>query len=183
MYPIKIDKLFDEYRDFFNTSLMSLWAVCQEPFLTWVERQQPNIMSLESSIGLPSAIHIQPVVNQIRRSNLPNDLKGPLHTELIRKYCSLFCITVFEILKEDSRYQQVSEQPVIQFLRHIRNGCAHNNKFYLKHGEPRYPAKFRSKTIEKSLQGREVLFSYLSPGDIPYLLEDVSKVLSVVTNH
>lgn len=177
MYPIKTDKLFNEYRDFFNVSMLSLWAVSQSNFLDWVEKQEPNIMAFESTVEKSSAIHIKPVVKQIRKSNLPEDQKGPLHTDLIKKYCILFCITIFEVLKEDPRYNSIKQQPVIQFLRHIRNGCAHGNKFHFNNNEPRFPAKFRSKSIDRNLQGGEVFFSYISAGDIPYLLEDISKLL------
>jgi hypothetical protein len=177
MYPLKTDKIFEPYRDFFNVGMLSLWAVSWEPFLDWVAKQEPNFMSFETSDHKGSMISIRPVVEQVRKSNLPNNQKGPLHTDLLRKYCATFCVMIFEVLKEDPRYKKISKKPVVQFLRHIRNGCAHGNKFYFKKGGPFFPAEFRTKKIDTNLQGKEVFFSYISAGDIPYLLEDISKFL------
>lgn len=61
-----------------------------------------------------------------------------------------------------------------QYLRHLRNACAHGNRWYFKSGEPRKPAHFRAHSLSRSLDGQgPVLFDHLGPGDVADLLEDV----------
>lgn len=55
----------------------------------------------------------------------------------------------------------------LQFLKHLRNACAHGNRFYLKTGEPKKRAKFKSFEIESALDGfTPVLFDFIKPGDL-----------------
>lgn len=187
MYEIKIDKIFVEYAKTFNASMLSLWGVSQPFFLDWVEQQQPPIMQLEAKSSKPSAVPIKLLVSDIRKNNLPNNKKGVFFTELIQNYCTIFCIAGFDTLQEDPRFKAIESQPVIQFFRHIRNGCAHGNKFFFKTytnkrtnkniQEPVKPAQFRGLTINRKLMGKKVFFDFLSAGDIPYLIEDVSREL------
>jgi hypothetical protein len=83
--------------------------------------------------------------------------------------------------------------PDLEFVRHLRNGVAHGNRFHFEKGEPSRPAHFtgpggrlladgtttpRDSTryfdITRSLQGREVLFDFIGPGDFVDLLQFVS---------
>lgn len=191
MYSIKMDPIFEEYAKTFNASMLSLWAVSQPFFLDWVK--QHDEMAMEAKSGQASSIRVKPIVAEIEKNSLANDKKGPFYTQLIQDFCVLFCIAAFDRLKEDQRYQQIKDMPVIEFFRHIRNGCAHGNKFFFKSykdkqtgkliQEPVRKAEFRKLHISKRLMDddKNVFFDFLSAGDIPYLIEDVSKVLSTST--
>lgn len=187
MYKIKIDKIFVEYAKTFNASMLSLWGVSQPFFLDWVEQQHPPVMQLEAKSSEPSAVSIKLMVAEIRKNNLPNNRKGLFFTKLIQNYCAIFCIAGFDRLQEDSRFKKIENQPVIQFFRHIRHGCAHGNKFFFKTytnkktgkktQEPTKLAQFRGLTINRKLMGKRIFFDFLSAGDVPYLIEDVSREL------
>ena len=48
--------------------------------------------------------------------------------------------TGYEALKEKAGLSVNDERPVVQFLRHVRNGISHNNIFDIRGDEPRKPA-------------------------------------------
>jgi hypothetical protein len=74
--------------------------------------------------------------------------------------------------------------PDLEFIRHLRNGVAHGNRFHFRNGEPRRPAFFFGPLgrflpnraiiecdvpefrIEASLEGSPVLFDYVGAGDL-----------------
>lgn len=191
MYHIKIDKIFEPYVKTFNAGMLSLWSVGQPFFLDWV--QQHEEMLMEAKSGKVSSILIKPLIAEIRKNNLPDDKKGPFFTELTQNFCVLFCIAAFDRLKEDGRYKKIKDKSVVQFFRHIRNGCAHGNNFFLKTykdkktgkeiREPIKMAKFRNLQITRKLMedNKNVFFDFFSAGDIPYLIEDISKELADFT--
>lgn len=68
-------------------------------------------------------------------------------------------------------------EPIVQFFRHIRNGCAHNNKFYFKGKNTlALKAEWRRKIIDTSLAGQTVINDFFKEGDFGHLLEDLSKL-------
>lgn len=94
---------------------------------------------------------------------------------------------------ELTRASYFDRRPDLEFIRHLRNGVAHGNKFHFCNGEPRRPAHFtgpdqrlmpngtitppgqrRTFEITFALQGKTVLFDFLGPGDICDLLLFVS---------
>lgn len=83
--------------------------------------------------------------------------------------------------------QYVDKRPDLEFLRHLRNGIAHGNRFNLRHNEPRRPAHFTGAAgllpdgvtsvpsgttfeITPALNGQPVLFDFIGPGDVCDLL-------------
>jgi hypothetical protein len=78
--------------------------------------------------------------------------------------------------------------PDLELLRHLRNGVAHGNRFYLKNSEPRRPAHFRGADqtslngsttpagsgrffqVTANCHGAAVLFDFMGPGDVVDLL-------------
>jgi hypothetical protein len=57
--------------------------------------------------------------------------------------------------------------PVIELVRHLRNGVAHGNRFYLRGDEPKLPADLMGDfQITKALNGQPVLFDFMESGDV-----------------
>ena len=76
------------------------------------------------------------------------------------------------------------EKPVLEFFRHIRNGCFHGNSFHFTGNEPRNPAQWRGLEITKASQGKRIFRTDLSEneyflnwGDSLLLLHDVSLLI------
>lgn len=69
--------------------------------------------------------------------------------------------------------KKYNHEPLIQFLRHVRNGLAHGSYFYFKHpGVLDTPARLRKLEITFALNGTAV-FAFLRPGDFFDLLSDL----------
>ncbi len=88
-------------------------------------------------------------------------------------------------VKDRYRADPWSWPPELQYFRHIRNGCFHNNRFNLR---PTYkhktaidsanPPRWRTSVLtdDESVAGKRVLGSYLYSGDVPILLADMAQV-------
>jgi hypothetical protein len=63
--------------------------------------------------------------------------------------------------------------PELEFFRHTRNGLSHGNRFHFMSGQPSRPATFGQFTLDASLQGHNILFEYLSSGDVFDLFDAV----------
>lgn len=70
-----------------------------------------------------------------------------------------------------------SVSPEIEFLKHIRNGIAHGNKFTIAKGHPKFLAHFNKLNISQDLNGKKVLGSFtggvLDFGDIIELFDKI----------
>ena len=89
---------------------------------------------------------------------------------------------------ELARQDYFDKKPDLEFIRHLRNGIGHGNCFNLRPGEPRRPAFYTgpddrtsapptspySFEITPTLNGRQVLFDFIGPGDVCQLLQFVS---------
>lgn len=84
----------------------------------------------------------------------------------------IFLISNWEILKQTTTYNAVDKNPDIQFYRHIRNGCAHDNIFNFD--ELKYPAEWRDKIITSALKGTPVIPDFIKDGDPLILLVDIT---------
>lgn len=63
--------------------------------------------------------------------------------------------------------------PELEFFRHLRNGISHGNKFSFKNDEPTRLAKFKGFEITKVIQGKTVLFEFISTGDLFDLFDHI----------
>ncbi len=79
----------------------------------------------------------------------------------------------------------VSTEPVLEFFRHIRNGCYHGNAFHFLGNEPRNTAEWRDLAISRNLNGHRIFRSdlnepsyFLNWGDPILLLSDVSRLMT-----
>jgi hypothetical protein len=89
-------------------------------------------------------------------------------------FCNLLVVVRDEMDQASIGPKRKSAKPLYQLLRHLRNAVAHGNKFYLKDGEPKSPASYRKFHVDAKMDGQtNVLFDFISPGDILDLLEAI----------
>lgn len=95
----------------------------------------------------------------------------------------IFIIAAKDIIWYEPDFQSLLQKDELQFLRHIRNACAHSNKFYFGRGKQRketlkkLPISWRGKTIEEKIESQKLLPDFIGPGDLFILLEDISKLV------
>jgi hypothetical protein len=63
--------------------------------------------------------------------------------------------------------------PLLQFGRHLRNACAHGNRWHFRSGEPRHRAELRGRRLVASLHGTKAMYGWLGPGDYLDYLDDL----------
>jgi hypothetical protein len=95
-------------------------------------------------------------------------------TEFNRDYVTtVFAVGILGIGVKCKKGKYFDQTPELEFLRHVRNGFAHGNRFDIRKPEPRRPARFKEFEIIRALNGQEVLWEYLWPGNIFDLLDHV----------
>jgi hypothetical protein len=67
--------------------------------------------------------------------------------------------------------------PLLEFARHLRNACAHGNRWHFRPGQPSRPATLRGRTLDRSLQGTQAIPDWLGPGDYLDFLDDLASLL------
>jgi len=85
---------------------------------------------------------------------------------------SMFLISMWAILVETQNYSNISREPEVQFFRHVRNGCAHGNRFNFN--QLAQSAQWRDKEITISNNGNPVFPNVLKDGDPILLLVDIN---------
>jgi hypothetical protein len=106
-------------------------------------------------------------------------MKPDFQSEQDRLWMTAALLTLGDELAQVGYFDQ---GPDLEFIRHLRNGVGHGNRFHFLHGEPRRPAHFTGAAggdgstplvypattfeITSTLEGQSVLFDYLGPGDV-----------------
>ena len=68
-------------------------------------------------------------------------------------------------------------EPLLQFARHLRNACAHGNRWHFRGDEPKHRAALRGRELDASLHGTPAVMDWLGPGDYLDYLEDLATLL------
>lgn len=84
---------------------------------------------------------------------------------------------------ELAKNQYFDKTPELEFFRHLRNGISHGNFFNLLNGEPRRPAAFKLFEINAKHHGQNVLFEFISTGDLFDLFDHVKSHLRTLPKH
>ena len=89
-----------------------------------------------------------------------------------------------------SDVKYLDHSPLLELIRHLRNGIGHGNRFTFKQGKgldqlKKFPAhnkqakgKGAEFQIDGSLEGQQVLFDFMGPGDVLDLLQSVEVYLT-----
>lgn len=70
-----------------------------------------------------------------------------------------------------------NSEPLLQFARHLRNACAHGNRWHFIGGEPKHPAALRGRQLDASLHGTPAVWDWLGPGDYLDFLDDLASLM------
>ncbi len=157
--------------------------------LTWLKISIPNaiiafqkekyIITLDCSVIADKSIKIdKSILNLVKQEGF--NKTTPLFSKSLINFFRVFTIAVKDVIWEEADFKRLLNKPELQFLRHLRNACAHNNKFYWGNGRLRektlksFPTIWRGKKINKEIEGKSLFFEFLTPGDLFILLADIS---------
>lgn len=83
-------------------------------------------------------------------------------------------VRVGDMILDANNYEQISGDPMIQFVRHFRNACAHGDRWSFHQGQPDKPAVFRGVALSNSLNGQRATFETVTPRLYVELLEEIA---------
>lgn len=112
--------------------------------------------------------------------------KTPVFKGTLINFYRILTIAVKDIVWGEPDFQSLLQQDELQFLRHLRNASAHENEFFFGRGQQRrntlanLPVKWRNKTISDTTEGMQLYMNFMSPGDLFFLLSDISNLASQV---
>lgn len=90
-------------------------------------------------------------------------------------------ISLFNLLENSEFSNSINRTEIFKFVKHIRNGSAHNNKFnFESKAKKELPVTWRNKTIETNLHSSEVFNKFLSPIDLVLLMADLSEMIKKI---
>ena len=112
-------------------------------------------------------------IGAVLREVSAQGIQGPLNLRnSFTQVNRVFLLAMWDMLIGTQKYQSIATEPLIQFFRHIRNGCAHTNSFTITSPLTK-PASWRDKTITVALHGSTVIPDFLADGDALLLVRDV----------
>ena len=126
--------------------------------------------------GPPALLPVAPSVSMItsRSGQGAYDSQGAFVSQ-----ASIVLIQLGDALQWSGVHQRLGSDPLLQFMRHVRNGLGHGSYFHFdrKVDFDRQPAQLRDIRLSREYEGKAV-FSLLRPGDVLDLLEDLHRFLS-----
>jgi hypothetical protein len=114
-------------------------------------------------------IKVADLLNGFKKEGL-KDMKSLQNS--FRQVNKIFLLAMWDILFNHRNYDHICNTPEVQFFRHIRNGCAHNNK--LNFAIVDKIAKWRNKEIKDSDKNKSVFPDILKDGDPILLIVDIN---------
>ncbi len=114
-------------------------------------------------------VKVVEILNDFKQEGL-KDIKSLQNS--FRQVNRMFLLAMWDILCSHKNYDKICNKQEVQFFRHIRNGCAHNNKLNFTTIDK--VAKWRDKEIADSDKNKSVFPNILKDGDSILLVVDIN---------
>lgn len=182
--PLQFHNSFNELLDSFRNIVASAtWLKASIPSAKKFYDSYPYIIELSCSAPPGVSIKVdKSILTLVEREGFGN---APLFSNTLVNFYRMFTIAVKDIIWEEQDFVMLKGSNHLKFLKHLRNACAHNNEFYWGSGRARkntlkeLPLVWRGKVIKEDIEGKTLYFDFLSPGDIFFLLSDISSLATL----
>jgi len=171
-----LDLLIDNFR---NVIAGMTWLKVSVKDAQSFYAPHPNIIGLSCSVTDKQIKVGKSILSMIEEEGLDEPV---LYNQTLINFYRIFTIAIKDIVWEEPDFSNLHNKPELQFLRHIRNASAHNNQFFLGAGQERIhtlsmlPLIWRGKEIKEELEDTKLYMDFLQPGDLFYLLSDISSL-------
>lgn len=172
----------NELLESFKFSILSIfWLQASNKNISSYFKKYPYICTLACSVTANEVKIDKSLLKMIE--NEEQATQTPIQPFALINLYRIFAIAVKDLIWNHPDFSLLKKRNELQFLRHIRNGCAHNNRFYWGKGKERektikkFPIIWRGKVLEEKMEGHEVFFQFIAPGDIFILLGDISDLI------
>lgn len=165
-YKLDIDPIFDPIKKLFEFFLLGIGFVCmptfQNAFLTAHPEIEPLLNAYNEEVGMKSDGHMYTAS------------AGIYYTSIGR----IMAVSISDFLEASTYRNRFQNTEIYRFVRHIRNGSAHGNRFNFKEQDlVGKPALWRDKIIDKSLIGKPVIPGFMNPITMLYLMSDITNMI------
>ena len=179
--PMRFHKSLDPLIDTFRAVITGMtWLKVSIKEAESFFQKHPNIIELTCSVTHKTVKVGKDILSLIEKEGLEQPV---LYNQTLINFYRIFTIAIKDIIWEEADFSQLHEKPELQFLKHLRNASAHNNRFYFGTGQQRastlskLPVVWRGKEINETLENTPLYMNFLQPGDLFYLLADISKLV------
>lgn len=161
---IKLHPLFDPIKKTYEFYVLGHIFVTQQDFQKLVLQSHPEL---------------KPLMDTYNQS-INREIKGTRVRGNPRMYyvniCRLMAIAIFDILQYSKYHNLVKKTEIFKFAKHIRNGAAHENKFYLT--PPIINSiTWRKFTINERLNDTIVFPDFIGAETLIFLMQDISEMI------
>lgn len=164
---LKVDPIFEPIKKLFEFYILGISFVGQFDFQKIFLENYPEFETL------------------INRYNIEVNLRkdgSSVKSETKTYWVSIgriMAIALFDILQFSKYQKDLNKKEIFKFAKHIRNGAAHNNKFYFERPLQK-PVQWRDKTIDNSLRGKFVFIDFINPVTLIFLMADISDLITKI---
>ena len=180
--PLKFHNCFNDLLDTFRNIIASTtWLKVSVDSAQIFYNSFPYIIELDCSVTEQKIKIDKTILGLIQHEGF--NQPTPLYSQTLINFYRIFTIAIKDIIWKEQDFQPLLQNNELQFLKHIRNACAHNNDFFWGVGKQRQstiqklPISWHDKIIEEKLEGTKLYMNFLKPGDIFLLLSDISKLI------
>jgi hypothetical protein len=180
--PLQMHPSFDGLLDSFRNVIASLtWLKASSGQAQSFFSPYPYVIELSCTVSEQLIKINKSILTLIQNEGFNQET--PLFSKTLTDFYRILTIAVKDIVWEETDFKNLLQTDPLQFLRHIRNACAHQNKFFFGHGRERentlkkLPVTWRSKVIDVSLENSPLFMSFMGPGDLFLLLSDISNLV------
>jgi len=165
---IKVHILFEPIKKLFEFYILGIGFVgmpnFQRAFLSINPGMKPLIDDYNKEVNL------QVNGSQIKAS-----------TKLYLDYTSrVMAIALFDVLQFSKYQNKLNRTEIFRFSKIIRNGAAHNNKFYFEKPLNK-PVQWRDKIIKNEMAGESVIPNFMNSTLLIFLMSDISDLIETKT--
>ena len=161
---IKLHPLFDPIKKIYEFYVLGCIFIIQQDFQELVLQSHPELKQLIDTYN-----------QAINREIEGTRVKGNPKMYYVN-ICRLMAIPIFDILQCSKYHNLVKKTEIFQFAKHIRNGAAHENKFYLT---PPITSSiiWRKFTINQGLNNTIVFPDFIGAETLIFLMQDISEMI------
>lgn len=166
---IKLNPLFDPIKKIFEFFILGVGFVGQKDFQTVFLQSHPGLAPLVNTYN-------KEVNLRIEGRSVKSETK--LYWVNIGR---IMAIAIFDILQCSKYHNAVKNMEIFKFAKHIRDGAAHDNKFYLN-PPIKNSITWQQYTITQSLNTQTVFPDFISTATLIHLMGDISEVIEKYEN-
>ena len=181
--PLSFHGSFNDLLDSFRNMIAALtWLKASSTQAQQFYSDYSYVIELDCSVNSQLIKVDKSILKHIEDEGFNGDT--PLFTKTLINFYRVLTIAVKDIIWEEADFNSLLQKDELQFLRHVRNASAHENKFFFGKGKQRsntlakLPLTWRNKTISEATEGTQLYMDFMSPGDLFYLLSDISNLVS-----